>query len=259
MRIIAIANQKGQAGKTPTAVHLSFAFARAGNKVLFVDTDPQASATLHFLGIKYSELPVTLFNAITSTREIERVTHIEPLVIRPTLHLLPAHDELEQAEVLLTSKRTFKYQEQLAKLLRLYADYDYVVIDTPGSRISIFATLALTAAHMVIVPLRMSYEHFDATKATMSLIEDVKRDLNPHLSLVAVLPTQFESNVIHQKDTLFLVQETYKELVYEPSRKTNKYSDAIVARADIRELDVLHGEYWDRFATFIEAREKVRG
>src|SRR5260370_42660759 len=82
MKTIAIVNQKGAAGKTPTAVHLSFALPRVGNKVLFVDADPQASATLHFLGINYKELPVTLFNAITSTRAIERVTHIEPLIIK---------------------------------------------------------------------------------------------------------------------------------------------------------------------------------
>jgi chromosome partitioning protein len=259
MRTIAIVQQKGGAGKTPTAVHLSFALARAGNKVLFVDADPQASATLHFLGVKYKELPITLFNAITSTREIERVTHIDPLIINPTLHLLPSHDELEQAEILLTSKRTFKYQEQLARLLRLYADYDYVVIDTPGSRISIFTTLALTAAQLVIVPLRTSYDHLDATKDTMNLIENIKEALNPHLSLVAVLPNQFESNVLHHKDILMLLHEAYNDLVSEPSRKTNKYSDAIGARADIREIDSALGEFWDRLVAQIEAREKVRG
>ena len=36
MKIIAIANQKGGVGKTPTTVHVAFALARAGYKILLV-------------------------------------------------------------------------------------------------------------------------------------------------------------------------------------------------------------------------------
>ena len=46
MRVIAIVNQKGGCGKTTTTVNLAGALAADGHRVLIVDMDPQAHATL---------------------------------------------------------------------------------------------------------------------------------------------------------------------------------------------------------------------
>ena len=46
MRVIAIVNQKGGCGKTTTTVNLAGALAADGYRVLIVDMDPQAHATL---------------------------------------------------------------------------------------------------------------------------------------------------------------------------------------------------------------------
>jgi chromosome partitioning protein len=44
MRILALVAQKGGSGKTTLAVHLAVAAAQAGERVVLLDTDPQASA-----------------------------------------------------------------------------------------------------------------------------------------------------------------------------------------------------------------------
>jgi chromosome partitioning protein len=247
MKAIAVVNQKGGAGKTPTAIHLAFALARAEQKVLFADLDPQATASLHFLGKKYKQQQPTIYNALMTLKPIE------PLAIKEKIHLLPAHDELEKAEVELTARPGYFYQPQLTRLLEHYQDYDYCIVDTPGSRVSIFTILALTASHLVIVPVKTEVAAEDATRDTMNLIDDVRMPggLNTGLGIWGILPNQFENN-LHHKEILDILNEDYHDLVYsEPSRKTTKYNDATSMKVDINELDHALGEYWDKLAASV--------
>ena len=69
MRSIAIINQKGGVGKTTTAVNLSAALARAGQRVGLVDIDPQAHASLH-LGIDPQAKTPTVYDLLTSDTPI---------------------------------------------------------------------------------------------------------------------------------------------------------------------------------------------
>jgi len=248
--IIAVVSQKGGAGKTPTAVHMAFALARAGHKLLFVDIDPQATASLHYLGVGYKDTQPSLYDALTS------LNPIAPWSINERLDLLNAHEALVSAEIEL-SKPGIYYQVQLQKLLKRYKNYTAVVIDTPGSTASIFPTLALTAATVAVVPIKTEFASERANKDTMNLIEDIQGTdedpgLNPRLILWGILPTQFEVNVIHHKDVLQSLKDQYGNLVYpEPSRKTNRYNDATALRCDIGDLVPELRDYWDRVAASV--------
>jgi len=247
---IAVVQQKGGAGKTPTAIHISYALSYLGKKTLFVDLDAQATGSLHLLGTSYKEIQPTIFNALVTLKPIP------PIQIKEHLYLLSAHDELEKAEIELPRPGAF-YQVQLSKLLKSYEEYDYIIIDTPGSRVSIFATLALTAAAAVIVPCKTEISHAVATTDTMNLIEDVKGGLNPSLIIWGILPTQYEGNVLHHQEVLALLKETKDPegklypVYEEPSRKTTKYNDATSMRVDARQLDPAVGKYWDRVAASV--------
>jgi chromosome partitioning protein len=250
--VIAVVQQKGGAGKTPTAVHLSYALSYTGKNTLLIDLDAQATASLHLLGPGYKEVQPTIYNALV------KLEAIPPTPIKEHLYLLSAHDELEKAEIELPRPGSF-YQAQLAKLLKQYQQYDYIVIDTPGSRVSIFAALALTAATVVIVPCKTEIAQAMATGDTMNLIEDVKDGLNPSLMIWGILPTQYEANVLHHQEVLDLLKETKDPAgtpypVYaEPSKKTTRYNDATSMKVDIRQLEPALGKYWDRIAANVVA------
>jgi chromosome partitioning protein len=98
MKIIAIANQKGGVGKTPTTVNVAFALARAGYNILLVDFDPQGSLSEYFLAEQADLQEVTVYNVLTDLQRLD------PLSIAPRIALLPAHDELAGAELELPSK-----------------------------------------------------------------------------------------------------------------------------------------------------------
>jgi chromosome partitioning protein len=253
MNKIALVNEKGGVGKTPTAINLGYAIARKNRRVLWVDLDPQASLTKYFLDDQYKSLELTMYHALIQGKKIP------PVVVTERLHLLPAKNEavpLVNAEVELPQKYRFDYQKRLEKTIKLYTEYDDIIIDTPGN-VSIFTVLALAAANQAIIPVKTERAAEQATDDIMELIQQVQGDsenpgLNPSLSIWGILPTMYEGRVSHHQQVLQILQYKYNSLVYaEPSRKTDAYNKAHALKSDVSELDTELGKYWDRMAESI--------
>ena len=247
MRIIAVANQKGGVGKTPTTVHIAFALARAGYKILLVDLDPQGSLSEYFLADQADIQEVTIYNALSDLRRIE------PLRITPQIALLPAHDELAGAELELPSK--VNGQKRLAKVLSFYhAEYAFCVLDCPPS-LGILTINALASAHQVVIPVKTEISAERALKRIKHTITDIQQsDLNGDLTIWGILPTIYDSRKAHHKEVLQALRYKYGAEVYkEPSREATKYNDATVLKADVSALDKALAAYWDTLAaTFVQ-------
>jgi chromosome partitioning protein len=251
MRIIAIANQKGGVGKTPTTVNMAFALARAGYSILIVDFDPQGSLSEYFLADQADIQEVTIYNALS---DLQRIA---PVSLTPLIAILPAHDELAGAELELPSK--VHGQKRLARVLSFYqADYDFCLIDCPPS-LGILTINALASAQQVVIPVKTEISAFRALKRIKNTLKDIlESDLNGGLTVWGILLTLYNVTKAHHKEVLQALHAKYGSEVYEEeSRDTTKYNDAAVLKTDVSALDKALGAYWDKLAATLVNGRKV--
>ena len=153
MRVIASANQKGGCGKTTTAINLSSSLSLKGKRVLLIDFDPQAHATMG-LNIRPSDLEKSIYDVITP-KENESLGIEDILVpIKDNFDLAPSSMILSAVEQELSGMEG--REDRLFQAIQaLKEPYDYVVIDCPPS-IGHLCFNALRACKEVIIPIDMS-------------------------------------------------------------------------------------------------------
>ncbi|MBI4034399.1 ParA family protein [Candidatus Saccharibacteria bacterium] len=184
-RIIAVLNQKGGVGKTTTAINLAAYLARAGSRVLVVDSDPQGNATSG-LGLDKNNLNLTLYDMLFGASPHHKVVQKHKI---DGLELLPANRQLAGAEVELVNhpRREFLLKELLADL-----PYDYIIVDSPPS-LGLLTVNGLTAATDVIIPVQAEYYALEGLGQLLAVYQQVRQALNPDLNLLGVVTTLYDS------------------------------------------------------------------
>src|SRR5207302_1319304 len=131
MASIAFATIKGGVGKTTLAVHTAAALADLGHRVLFVDLDPQAHASL-VLGLEPMDRR-SAGDALGPTPHCRLDEVVVTSEKRPNLLIAPACARMAALE-----RELFHWGHRLQALSRalrsLSQPWDVVVIDTPPHR-----------------------------------------------------------------------------------------------------------------------------
>jgi chromosome partitioning protein len=193
-KIISVPLRKGGSGKTTTAVNVASGLHRLGRRVLLVDLDDQANATM-CVGIN----PFSLERSI-STLFTDIAVRPQDVVV-PTdfgLSVLPATQDLENVAAGMTATSVHALKPILQDLAD---DYDYIIIDTqPGH--SFLSLSGLVASGYALIPLQAHYLAMEGLARIMNDIQKVQhgdvadswRGPNPYLRILGIVPCMVQQN-----------------------------------------------------------------
>jgi chromosome partitioning protein len=197
VKTIVLTNQKGGVGKTTIAVHLAMALLAAGKRVLFIDVDPQGNSS--------KTLAPNAVGIYTSQLFEDTGIVFEP---HEGINLIEAdHKMVDIEQKNLSIVKHFK-----AHLDQLGPGYDFCIIDSPpglGNRM----TSALIVADYVLYPIELEEYSIDGITKMLQTVFGVKKQLNPELQFLGMLPNRFNPRSVQQKDTLKALLKDYSQWI----------------------------------------------
>jgi chromosome partitioning protein len=215
---IAVANQKGGAGKTTDVVHTGGALSARGYDVLLVDIDYHGGLTcsLGYDELYYDTERTTLFDVLDFDR-MEAVTDI--VVEHEEFDILPASEKLANNKHIQTLLEAPRSRERLGLALdEIDTDYDYVLVDTPPS-LNVLTDNALVATGNVVIPVLP--EKLNAN--SLRIFAKQLRSLEPaygDVDRLAIVCNRVEQNAEH-RTTIEEIESAYSLPLFEIPKRTD--------------------------------------
>jgi chromosome partitioning protein len=199
-------------------VNLAGALAQQGGRVLVVDMDPQAHATLA-LGIDPDALAENLYEVLAEPGGETQLSRVL-LNVSDGVDLAPASIVLSALEQKLAAERHDARTERLkAALDALPTAYDFVLIDCPPA-VSLLTFNALRASGEVVIPLETSFFAIDGVQKLLETIALLTDRIGHDLS-VRVLPTMYDGRTRYARQTLGDIRELFKDLCFDSVIRLN--------------------------------------
>jgi chromosome partitioning protein len=189
-RSYAVVNQKGGVGKTTISLTVGAAAARRGTRVLVVDLDPQASASM-VLSPEPRDGP-TMADALLKPDSCSLGDTILPTGWG--LDLAPSERALRSAEGGLPAGE----EGVLARQLDTVDDYDLVLIDCPPS-LGVLTTEVLKAVPRALVVTEPTFLALQAIDELLDTLRDLATERNPTLDVAGVVVNRVESTAEHKR------------------------------------------------------------
>ncbi len=203
-RVFVFTNHKGGVGKSTSATNIAFGMvsllrqAGASNcRVLLIDTDSQAHATLVTTGRKDYDADDSLYTVLMADRQ-NAAAALANCVVESEwdtdLHVLPASPMLEGAEreLMGVAGAPYRLADPLSKIT---SQYGAIIIDTRPS-FSLLTEMGLLAATDAIVPVEPRYLETVGLMSVIGKINDIREGWrHPALRISGILVTKMDSRI----------------------------------------------------------------
>jgi len=214
-RLLALVNQKGGCGKTTTAVNLAACLAVNKRRVLLIDLDPQANATVS-LGVDPGRLTRTIYQVLVDDSMddgtgLELASVIVPSNV-PNLDVAPSSIDLAAAELEL-SARIGREKSLRKKILPVRDRYDYIIIDTPPS-LGLLTLNALVACEEVIIPIQTHYYALLGMRQLLRTLKVVREEVGHQIEIAGVVPTMYDARTSISKEIIHGIREYFGNKVF---------------------------------------------
>ncbi|WKZ81840.1 MAG: AAA family ATPase [Acidimicrobiia bacterium] len=207
--VVAVANQKGGVGKSTTTINLAAALAKRGERVLVVDTDPQANATSG-LGVDRRTVERSIYDVLVGDTTLDEI--LEPTAMK-NLFVAPSTIDLAAVEIELVAR--YSRERLLANALsRMEQKFATVFIDSPPS-LGLITVNALTAAHEVLIPIQAEYYALEGLTQLLRSIQAIQTNLNPQLKIEGAVITMYDRRTTLAADVERQVREYFGDVAYE--------------------------------------------
>lgn len=204
MRIISITNQKGGCGKTTAAINLAACLSANNRKVLLIDLDPQAHATI---GLNIIKPALNIYNVLSKLAS--QKTRLQEII-----HKIGQNFDLAPAGIILSTLEQ-ELAGEIGRESRLWetlnnfkGNYDYILIDCPPN-LGILTINAIRAAQEIIIPVEASRFSFEGVGQLIEIINLVKDRLNHDVDY-RVLVSNFDSRLRHSFKILERIKTSFK-------------------------------------------------
>ena len=179
--VIAVVNNKGGVGKTTTAVNLGAALATNGRRVLLIDLDSQASASL-WCGVQRGRLKPSSASCLLHEYPVDQAIRRTAV---PHLDLITGSVELANADVALSDVpgRELALKHLLDGLRRRYG---LIILDCPPN-LSLVGVNALVAADALIVPVTPHHLAVEGLANLLRAVDHVRTRLGADGRLLGIL------------------------------------------------------------------------
>ncbi len=228
--VIAVCNQKGGVGKTSVAVALA-QYLAVKFRVLFIDIDPQGSAT----GILVDCSSNFLFDALMGQLPPIQAVGDTLLQYPASLKIMPSSARLSELDAMLAGKidRFHCVQDLLITTL----EYDFVIIDCPGST-NLLTLASMVAADFVVIPTSCEPMSFVQIGDMLDLVTAVQKRLNPLLKRLPLAITLFDGRNRLDREILAELQSKYIEVFPTVVRRRVRIKEEFAARIPCTDEDL---------------------